>query len=210
MRGAPSDLPPRVAQLHGRLGGRHASRSSGCALNPKFDNGQRVPSVVHHEPGTLPRGLVLGRELLNLECDFPHSIRERFDLCGEFSDREGGRCRRQKRVSPFKRRLTELDQLVHRSIKGSVGEDREVGMKRDPVKPSDLKRPESVDGGARSTRTPGWRPPRSGLYTLFLARLDPRDTCRGSEDARVLVVPADAKRRGSRARTSTMTPARPD
>lgn len=55
-------------------------------LKPEFDNRPRVPSVVHHEWGTLPRGLVLGRELLNLECDFQHGIRERFDLRGDDTD----------------------------------------------------------------------------------------------------------------------------
>src|SRR4029450_8435731 len=35
----------------------------------------------------------------------------------------------------------------------------------------------------------------SGLYARSLAPLDPRDTCRGSEDARAPVVPADAEAR---------------
>ena len=35
----------------------------------------------------------------------------------------------------------------------------------------------------------------SGLHALSLARLDPRDACRGSEDARAPVVPPDAEAR---------------
>ena len=37
--------------------------------------------------------------------------------------------------------------------------------------------------------------PRSGLHALSLAPLDPRDTCRGSEDARAPVVPPNAEAR---------------
>jgi hypothetical protein len=53
------------------------------------------------------------RELLNFECDFPHGTLERLDLRSEFLNRDGGRCHRQTRASPFRGRLAGWDQPVH-------------------------------------------------------------------------------------------------
>ena len=60
-------------------------------------------------------------------------------------------------------------------------------------------RAEAVPAGFRSVMTSLWATVRGfppvRPYALFLTRLDPRDACRGSEDARAAVVPADAEAR---------------